>query len=248
LALLKGEQIVSLIVRNAADPAAVEDAEPLEGESAEGGLVLHAGSLAPGVEGAGPEGARDGLPDPLDEGLAEEGGALIAPVNGGLVAAAFGDEGDAGALLDRGSVWEALTALAEGDEEARGKGGASARQGAEESVVGQLGSELGDLVVEAVDGSAGGAQLGKQDVDEQEIGLNGGGVSGERQLLPDGGDAAIDGGLIADVVRAEEGVRVSVRARWTSSRGGPALEEVGENGSLFVAEPGPEGSRPSERP
>jgi hypothetical protein len=36
---LKGEQIVSLIVRNAVDPAAIEDANPLEGEGAEGGLV-----------------------------------------------------------------------------------------------------------------------------------------------------------------------------------------------------------------
>ena len=144
MALLKskGQQIARLIVRNAVDPAAVEDADPLEGESAEGGLVVHAASLAPGVEGVGPEGARDGLPDPLDEGLSEEGGALIAPVDPGLVAAAFGDGGDAGVLLERGGVWEALAALAEGHEQARGKGGASARQGAEESVVGQLGASL----------------------------------------------------------------------------------------------------------
>jgi hypothetical protein len=138
LALAKGHQIARLIVRDAVDPAAEEDANPLEGEGAEGGLVLHAASLAACVEGVGPEGARDGLPNPLDEGLSEEGGALIAPVDGGLVAAAFGDGGDAGVLLERGGIWEALTALAEGDEEAWGKGGASARQGAEESVVGQL--------------------------------------------------------------------------------------------------------------
>jgi hypothetical protein len=65
-----------------------------------------------------PEGARDGLPHPLDEGLAEKGGALITPVDGGLVAAAVGDGGDAGVLLERGGVREALAALAEGDEEA----------------------------------------------------------------------------------------------------------------------------------
>jgi hypothetical protein len=64
-------------------------------------LVLHAASLAAAVEGVGPEGARNGLPDPFDEGLAEEGWTLIAPVDGGLVAAAFGDRGDAGVLLDR---------------------------------------------------------------------------------------------------------------------------------------------------
>jgi hypothetical protein len=62
MALLKSEQITRLIVRHAVDPAAVEDADPLEGESAESGLVLHAASLASGVERVGPEGARDGLP------------------------------------------------------------------------------------------------------------------------------------------------------------------------------------------
>jgi hypothetical protein len=84
--------------------------------------VLHAASLAAGVEGVGPEGARDGLPYPLDEGLSEEGGALITPVDGGLVAAALGDGGDAGVLLERGGIREALAALAEGDEEAGGRG------------------------------------------------------------------------------------------------------------------------------
>jgi hypothetical protein len=84
----------------------------------------------------------------------------------------------------------------------------------------ELGSELGDLVVETVDGSAGGAELREQDVDEQEVGLNGSGVGGQRQVLPDGGDAPIDGGLIADVVAAEKVARVPVRARWKSSRVG----------------------------
>jgi hypothetical protein len=237
MALLESEQIARFIVGDAVDPAAVEDADPLEGESAESGLVLHAASLASGVEGVGPERARDGLAYPLDEGLAEEGGALIAPVDGGFVAAAFGDGGNAGVLLDGGGVWEALTALAEGDEEAWSEGCASAWQGAEEGVVGQLGGELADLVVEAVDGSAGGAELGEQDVDEQEVGLNGSGVGGQRQLLLDGADAAIDRGLISDVMRAEEGCECLASGALDELEGGPALDEVGENGSLFVAEP-----------
>src|SRR5688572_15001074 len=72
LALLKSQQIARLVVRNAVDPAAVEDADPFEGEGSESGLVLHAASLAAGVEGVRPKGARDGLAHPLDEGLAEE--------------------------------------------------------------------------------------------------------------------------------------------------------------------------------
>jgi hypothetical protein len=237
MALLKSEQITRLIVRHAVDPAAVEDADPLEGESAESGLVPHAASLASGVEGAGPEGARDGLAHPFDEGLAEEGGTLIAPVDEGLVAAAFGDGGDAGVLLDRGGVWEALTALAEGDEEACSEGSTSARQGTEEGVVGQLGGEFGDLVVEAVDGGSGGAQLREEYLDEQAVGLNGSGVGGEWHLLPDGGDAVIDGGLIADIMRAEEGGEGLAAGALDELEGGPALDEVGEDGSLFVAEP-----------
>jgi hypothetical protein len=90
LAPLQSQQVARLVVVDTVGPAAVEDADPLEGESAKGSLVLHATSSAAGVEGVGPEGARDGLANPLDEGLAEEGGAPIAPVYRGLVAAALG--------------------------------------------------------------------------------------------------------------------------------------------------------------
>jgi hypothetical protein len=76
--------------------------------------------------------------------------------------------------------------------------------GAEEGVVGQLGGKLTDLIVEAVDSSAGGAELRKQDFDEQPVGLDGSRVGGQRQLFSDGRDAAIDGVLIADVVAPEE--------------------------------------------
>ena len=113
MALLESEEVTSLIVVDAVGPAAMQDSDPLEGESTEGGLMVHASSLATSVKGVGPEGARNGLPDPFDEGLAEEGGAAIAPVDGGLVATAFGDRRHAGVLLQRGGVGEALTALAE---------------------------------------------------------------------------------------------------------------------------------------
>jgi hypothetical protein len=68
---------------DAVDPAAVEHPNPLEGEGTERGLTLHAASFAAG--------ARDALPDPLDEGLAEERGAPVMPMDEGLVAAAPGD-------------------------------------------------------------------------------------------------------------------------------------------------------------
>jgi hypothetical protein len=43
-------------------------------------------------------------------------------MDGGLAAAAFGDGGDVGVLLERGGVWDALTALADGHEKAWGEG------------------------------------------------------------------------------------------------------------------------------
>jgi hypothetical protein len=103
LAPLQGQRVASLVVVDAVSPAAVEDAGPLEGESAKGSLVLRAASSATLIEGVGPEGARDGLPDPFYEGLAEEGGAAIAPMDGGFVATALGDWSDAGVLLERGA-------------------------------------------------------------------------------------------------------------------------------------------------
>jgi hypothetical protein len=47
---------------------------------------------------------------------------------------------------------------------------ASAWQRVQERVVGQLGGELGDLVVEAVDGSAGGAELGSKTLTSRRLG------------------------------------------------------------------------------
>jgi len=121
LALLKCEEVSGFVVGSVVCPAAVEDANPLEGEGAQSGLVAHAAGATAVVEGFRPERARDGLSNPLDEALADEGGAAPAPVDPSLVAAAFGDWGDAGVLLKCGGVWEAFPALAEGDEESRAR-------------------------------------------------------------------------------------------------------------------------------
>ena len=55
--------------------------------------------------------------------------------------------------------------------------------------------------------------------------------------MADGGDASIDGGLIADVVAAEEGGEGLGSGALDELEGRPALDEVGEDGSLLVAEP-----------
>jgi hypothetical protein len=71
LAFLKSKQVARLVVGLPLDPASVEDANPLESEGSERGLVAHAACATALVEGVRPEGARDGLGDPLDEGLTE---------------------------------------------------------------------------------------------------------------------------------------------------------------------------------
>ena len=89
-------------------PSNGEDANPLESKSAKSGLMASAASPACFVESFCPEGPRDGLADPLDEGLAEKRGARVAPVHPALVATALGDGSYAGILLQCGGVWEAL--------------------------------------------------------------------------------------------------------------------------------------------
>jgi len=115
-ALLQGHEVAGFVVRNAVEPAAVQDADPLEGQGAEGSLVAGAASSVRLVEGFRPEGAGDGLGGPLHEGLPDEFAAAIAPVHPSLVAAALHDRSDAGALLERRGCREAVAVLAEGHQ------------------------------------------------------------------------------------------------------------------------------------
>jgi hypothetical protein len=71
-ALLEGHEVAGFVVGHAVEPAAVQDADPLEGQGTQGGLVSCTASAEGFIEGFGPEGARDGLGRPLDEGLADE--------------------------------------------------------------------------------------------------------------------------------------------------------------------------------
>ena len=137
----------------------MKDADPLEGESTKRSLMGAAAFAVALVKGFGPEGARDGLPHPLDEGLALEGGACEAPVHPALVATALSDGGDADVLLQGGSVWESLASFAEGDQQARSEGGTAPGRESKGSSSGSLGEKRGDLCVEALDGGVHGTEL-----------------------------------------------------------------------------------------
>src|SRR5215471_11154993 len=92
---LEGGQIAGLVVGSAVHPAPMEDADPLECECPQGGVSRRALGPVALVERAGSEGARGRLGSPFDEGLAEELGAGVAPMNDARVAAALGHRSDA---------------------------------------------------------------------------------------------------------------------------------------------------------
>ena len=106
MALLESHEVASFVVGLAVEPAPMKDADPLEGESTKRCLMGAATFTVALVEGLGPEGARDGLTHPFDEGLALKGGAREAPVDPALIAATLGDGRDTHVLLQGGSVWE----------------------------------------------------------------------------------------------------------------------------------------------
>ena len=103
-AFSEGREVTGFVVRDAVNPAAPEDADPLEGKSADGGIVGSTFFAVALVESIGPEGSRDGLFRPLDERLADERRAREAPVDPGVVAASLGDGGDADVLLEGSCV------------------------------------------------------------------------------------------------------------------------------------------------
>jgi hypothetical protein len=95
-----------------------------------------------------------------------------------LVAAALGDWGDTDVLLQGGGVGEALASFTEGDQQARREGGTGTGESVEESVVGELWAERGDLGIEALDGGVHGAELRDGGLDEQQQGIDDGRVGG----------------------------------------------------------------------
>jgi hypothetical protein len=123
------------------------------------------------IIGTGPEGVADGVGRPLDEGLAQKCRALPAPVDPGLVAAAFGHRGNPGVCLERISCGVAVAWFADGGEEARSEDGASAWQGVKH---GEIGMTLGvwrNGVVEGVDGLQGDAELADKSLNQAGSGV-----------------------------------------------------------------------------
>ena len=151
MALLKGGEVVRFVVRTALDPAAEQDANPLEGQGSERGVAGGALGTMLLVELPRPEGLRDALGRPFDKGLTEESGRSKTPVDPALLAAALGHGRDPRVTLERGSIGKALARLPEGSEQARREDRSCARQGPKELVVAELVTQNPDLVVKVRD-------------------------------------------------------------------------------------------------
>src|SRR5262245_55278060 len=78
---LEGIEVGSFVVWDTVLPAAIQDADPLEGERTQCSLMRRALGTLLFVESSGPVGMRNRLGGPFDEGLAHERGALPAPVH-----------------------------------------------------------------------------------------------------------------------------------------------------------------------
>ena len=237
MALLKSHEVVSFVVGFAVDPATMKDTDPFEGESTKRSLMGATAFAVALVEGPSPEGARDGLAHPLDEGLALEGGAREAPVHPTLVATALGDRRDPHVLLEGSSVGESLASLTEGNEEARSQCGTCTRERVEELVVGKLGAERGDLGIEAFDGDIHCAELRNGGLDEQQQRLDNSGVGGQRFFGMNGIEASSDSALASHVMTSEEADERVLTSAFGGIESRPALEERGKDGGVLVAEP-----------
>ncbi len=114
--LLQRGEVATLVVRCSVNPASPENADPLEGQGADGGVVRGALASVLLIERLGPEGGHERLLGPLDEGLTSKGRTSSTPVYDGGGAAALGDRRDANVLLDSGRARKTFAAFAKGHE------------------------------------------------------------------------------------------------------------------------------------
>jgi len=153
------------------------------------------------------------------------------------VAAAFGYRGDAGVLLELigGGVTVAL--FAEGDKEAGGKAGASARQSLKQGEVRMALGALCNGVVNVVDGVQGHAKLSDEGLDREGSGSDDALIGGQWCGAFDGLNAVVDDGGVTHVMGVEKALERGAPRELGGLEGWPLGEEIAEDGGVFVVEP-----------
>ena len=145
--------------------------DPLERQRAYGGLMRFALVALLLVIDLCPEGMSRGFRRPFYERLSEERRTLEAPVDPGLLAAAFGHRRDAGVFLEFLGRGIAFALFAKGDEEAGGKDSPGAGQGLKQREVGMALGALGDDCIEICNSLQGDAELGHEGLHQEGLGV-----------------------------------------------------------------------------
>ena len=225
------------IVRRAVLPTPTQHADPLERQSAPGGLVGFARvAVRLGVD-ACPEGMPDRCSGPLHEGVAEEGRTREAPVDPALLATPFRDRGHARALLECSGRRRAFALCAEGDEEAGSEDRASAWKGLEQGKVGMALGARRAGVVEVLDRGQGDTELVDEGVHEPHMGGDDARISGQGDGSLDGVEALGKNLRRAHRVLAKEGLQGRAAGQLGRLQGGPAAENVTNNDRVLVLQP-----------
>jgi hypothetical protein len=163
-------EIDGFILWGALLPTPLEDADPFEGQGSHGRLVCLAFSALRLLIDLCPEGMPGGFRSPLDKRLSQELWTLEAPVDPGLLAAAFRDRRDARIFLECVGGGQAFPWFAEGDEEAGSTNGPSTWHGVKHREVGMVLRALCDGIVEVGNGLQGDPELGDEGVPEEDMG------------------------------------------------------------------------------
>jgi hypothetical protein len=158
----------------------------------------------------------------------------MAPGGG---AAAVGDRGDAGVLLELIGGGVTCTLFAEGDKEAGGQDGAGARQsltqGEGRMALGALCNSVGN----AVDGVHGHAPLRDEGVDQEGLGSAEALIGGHWCGALDGLQALVDDGGVTHGMSLEKALARGAPREVGGLEGWPWGEEIAADGGRFVVEP-----------
>jgi hypothetical protein len=218
-------------------PAAREDTDPLARQGAGRGLMGTALSPLLGIVGTRPERMAEGCAGPCHEGLAKTLRALESPVDPARLPAAFSDGGHARILLELRGGGIACTWFATGDEETRGEDGSGAWERLKAGAVGMGGGQLGQGVVNVLEGRHSGTELGHQGPDAADVGPDDARIGRERHGRWNRLKALRDEACVP-MVLAKAARQGGTAGQVDGFEGRPLAETITEDGGVFVGAPG----------
>jgi hypothetical protein len=232
-------EIDRFIVRGAILPTPIENPEPFKGQGPHSGLMSLPSVALLLVIDLCSEGVADGFSCPLHKGLSEERRTLQAPMDPGLLAAAFRDRRDAGIFLQFSSGRIAFTLFAEGDQQPGGEDRASAWECLKQWKVRMVLGMLGNGVVKVGNGLSRDAELRHEGLDQEGIGCHDAFISGQGGGSFDRLEPLGDHLGRAHVMVTEKGLKRRTAGELHGLQSGPATQEGAEDHGIFILKPAP---------